>query len=70
VARTRVNSDDVVVDDWTDDVANDCAELLAWLLTGDDVSGQPGLVAGIRAKKERVARWCAWTVPTSARVGA
>jgi hypothetical protein len=40
VARTRVNSDDVAVDDvsddWTDDVSDDCAELLAWLLTGDE----------------------------------
>ena len=36
------------------------------------MAGQPGSVAGIRAKKERVvrvARWCAWTVLTSAREG-
>jgi hypothetical protein len=37
------------------------------------MAGQPGSVAGIRAKKERVvrvARWCAWTVLSSERVGA
>jgi hypothetical protein len=39
----------------------------------DDVAGQPGSVAGIRAKKTRGARWarrCVWAVLTSARVGA
>jgi hypothetical protein len=35
----------------------------------DDVAGQPGSVAGIQAKKERVVCWCAWTVLTSARDG-
>ena len=38
----------------------------------DDVAGQPGSVAGIRAKKTRgvrVARWCAWAVLSSVRVG-
>jgi len=34
------------------------------------MAGQPGSVAGIRAKKERVVRWCAWTVLSSERVGA
>ena len=72
--RTRVNSDDVVVDDvsagWTNAVADDCAELLAWLLPGDDVAGQPGSVAGIRARKTREARWCAWAVLAEARDGA
>ena len=36
------------------------------------MAGQPSSVTGIRAKKERVvrvARWCAWTVLTSARDG-
>jgi hypothetical protein len=34
------------------------------------VAGQPGSVTGCRAKKERVARLCAWAVLTSARVSA
>ena len=34
------------------------------------MAGQPDSVAGCRAKKERVARLCAWAVLTSARVGA
>jgi len=39
----------------------------------NDLAGQPGSVARIRAKKTRgvrVARWYAWVVMSSARVGA
>jgi hypothetical protein len=77
VANARVIATDVAVDDvyadWFDDVAEDCAELLAWLLTGDDVAGLPGSVAGIRVRMtrgERDARWCARAVLASAHAGA
>jgi len=60
VSNTRVISADVAVADMADDVdndvADDCAELLAWLLTGDDVAGQPGSVADNRARTTRVER--------------
>ena len=67
-----VACDDVSAD-WSDDVADDCAELLAWLLTGCCVAGQPGSVVDNRVKTtrgERGASGRAWAVLSSARVGA
>ena len=50
--------------DRSNDVVDAYAKLMLWLLLVDDVVGQPGSVSGIRAKKERVARRCAWAVLT------
>jgi hypothetical protein len=53
--------------DWYDDVADDCAELLAWLLTGCLHGGSPRF--SCRQSSEDDA-WKAWAMLSSARVGA
>ena len=74
VAKARVILADVAVDDvsadWTDDVADDCAGLLAWLLTGCLRGGSTRFSCRQSGEDDAWRAWREWSRVGSAVVGA
>ena len=64
-----VAGDDVSAD-WSDDVADDCAELLAWQMTGCWRGGSTRFSCRQSGEEDAWRAWCAWAVLSLVRVGA
>jgi len=64
-----VAGDDVAAD-WSDDVADDCAELLAWLMTGCLRGGSTRFTCRQSGEDDAWRAWREWSRVGSAVVGA